>query len=189
MRAALVIAALGGLGIAAGACNTKQMIQPRYAASAGQGGSITVTSKAFTEASRIPVDNTCDGSDLRPDLTFSSAPPGTKSLVLYLEDPDAPGGLFTHLIAFNLSPELTSLPSGQDLAPAGEAARFGLNDFGAVRYNGPCPPKGEGHRYRFRVVALDTMLKLDEGANRTQVDTATDGHLLGEGSLTGHFAH
>ena len=171
-----------------GAC-AKPIIQPRYAAAAGGGSSITVTSKAFTDGTRIPVDNTCDGSDTMPDLTFSAPPPATKSLVLYIEDPDAGSGTFTHLIAFNLSPELRTLPSAPDLAAAGEAARFGLNDFGAVRYNGPCPPKGEGHRYRFRIVALDTMLKLDEGANRQQVDQATDGHLLGEGTLTAHFAH
>jgi len=93
------------------------------------------------------------------------------------------------MVAFNLSPDLKKLPAAQDLAAAGEAARFGLNDFQAARYQGPCPPKGETHRYRFRAVALDTTLKLPEGAPRAQIDEATDGHILGEGALTGHFGH
>jgi Raf kinase inhibitor-like YbhB/YbcL family protein len=167
----------------------KPPIEPRYAPGVGRPATITVTSRAFTDGSRIPVDHTCDGTDVMPELVFSSPPATTKSLLLYVEDPDTSSGTFTHLIAFNLSPELRKLPSAPDLAAAGETARFGLNDFGATRYSGPCPPKGEGHRYRFRIVALDTMLKVSEGATRAQVDEATDGHILGEGVLMGHFAH
>jgi Raf kinase inhibitor-like YbhB/YbcL family protein len=167
----------------------KPPIEPRYAPGVGHPSTITVTSRAFTEGSRIPVDHTCDGSDVMPELVFSSPPETTKSLLLYVEDPDASSGTFTHMIAFNLSPELRKLPAAPDLAAAGEAAHFGLNDFGAPRYSGPCPPKGEAHRYRFRIVALDTMLKLNEGATRAQVDEATDAHILGEGSLMGHFGH
>jgi Raf kinase inhibitor-like YbhB/YbcL family protein len=167
----------------------KPPIEPRYAPGVGRAGTITVTSRFFTDGSRIPVDYTCDGTDVMPELTLSSPPEHTKSLLIYVEDPDAAAGTFTHMIAFNLSPELRKLPSAPDLSTGGEAARFGLNDFGAARYSGPCPPKGEAHRYRFRVVALDTMLKLGEGTPRSQVDEATDTHILGEGSLTGHFGH
>lgn len=167
----------------------KPPIEPRYAPGVGRPASITVTSRAFTEGTRIPVDHTCDGTDVMPELVFSSPPDATKSLLLLVEDPDASSGLFTHLIAFNISPELRKLPSASDLASAGEAARFGLNDFGAARYSGPCPPKGDGHRYRFRIVALDTMLKLQDGATRSQIDEASDAHILGEGALMGHFAH
>ncbi len=187
MQARALLASLPLLVLVA-AC-AKPPIEPRYAAGAGRGASITVTSRAFTEGARLPVDHTCDGSEVMPELVFSSPPDATKSLVLYVEDPDASSGMFTHMIAFNLSPELRKLPAAPDLAAGGEAARFGLNDFGAPRYGGPCPPKGEGHRYRFRVVAVDTMLKLQEGATRAQVDEAIDGHILGEGSLTGHFGH
>ncbi len=152
--------------------------------------SITVTSPAFGEGARIPVDDTCDGSDQMPPLVLSSPPEGTKSLVLVVEDPDAPNGVFTHMVAFGLSPELRKVPGGADLGPqAGDGARFGLNDFQVTRYSGPCPPKGEVHRYRFRVVALDAPVKLPEGAPRSQVDEAMDGHILGEGALTGHFGH
>lgn len=175
------------LGVFAG-CG-KPPIEPRYAPGAGQGASITVTSRSFTEGTRIPVDHTCDGSDVMPELVLSSPPENTKSLVVYVEDPDASGGSFTHMVAFNLSPELRRLLSAPDLAAAGEGARYGRNDFGGVRYQGPCPPKGEAHRYRFRVLALDTLLKLEEGAPRSKVDEGMDGHILGEGSLMGHFGH
>jgi Raf kinase inhibitor-like YbhB/YbcL family protein len=167
----------------------KPPIEPRYAPGAGRGASITVTSRSFTDGARIPIDHTCDGSDVMPELILSSPPDNTKSLVVYVEDPDASSGVFTHMIAYNLAPDLHKLPAAPDLAAAGEAARFGLNDFGAVRYSGPCPPKGEAHRYRFRVVAVDSMLKLPEGAPRSKVDEAIDGHILGEGSLTGSFGH
>lgn len=183
--ALLLVLAVATASMACG----KPPIEPRYAPGAKRGGSMTVTSRSFTEGSRIPVDHTCDGGDVMPEIVISAPPDQTKSLVVYVEDPDVSNGVFTHMIAFNLAPELNRLPSAPDLAAGGDAARFGLNDFGAARYSGPCPPKGEAHRYRFRVVALDTMLKLSEGAPRSQVDEATDGHILGEGSLTGHFGH
>ncbi len=169
------------------ACGKPQII-PRLAPGAPN-ASITVTSPAFTEGSRIPVDHTCDGKDIMPEWVLSSPPEGTKSLILLVEDPDAPSGTFTHMVAFNVSPDLRKLPSGTELVNAGEAARFGLNDFQAAHYSGPCPPRGEAHRYRFRVIAIDTVLKLPEGAPRSQIDEGMDGHILGEGMLTGHFGH
>ena len=167
----------------------KPPIEPRYAPGARRGSTITVTARSFSDGTRIPVDHTCDGSDVPPELVLSSPPENTKSLVILVEDPDASSGVFTQMIAFNVSPELRKLPSAPDLTTAGEGARFGLNDFGGVRYQGPCPPKGEAHRYRFRVIALDTMLKLTEGATRAQLDEGMDAHILGEGSLMGHFGH
>jgi Raf kinase inhibitor-like YbhB/YbcL family protein len=180
MRAALFALLLFG-------CD-KPPIVPRLAPNATN-ASITVTSPAFTDGSRIPVDFTCDGTELIPELVLSSPPEGTKSLVVIVDDPDAPSGVFTHMIAFNVAPDTRKIPGGGDLTNVGEAARFGLNDFQVARYSGPCPPKGEGHRYRFRVVALDTMLKLPEGAPKRQIDEGMDGHILGEGSLMGHFGH
>jgi hypothetical protein len=169
------------------ACGKPQIV-PR-AAPGVQVASITVTSPSFSEGTRIPVDHTCDGKESMPELVLSSPPEGTKSLLVLVDDPDAQSGTFTHMIAFNVAPDTHKLPSGTELTGAGEAARFGLNDFQAAHYSGPCPPKGEVHRYRFRVIALDTVLKLPEGAPRAQVDEAIDGHILGEGALMGHFGH
>jgi Raf kinase inhibitor-like YbhB/YbcL family protein len=170
---------------ALGACG-KPPIEPRYAPGVTHPERITVTSRSFTEGTRIPVDHTCDGNDVMPELVLSSPPENTKSLLVLVEDPDASSGVFTHMIAFNIGPDVRRLPSAPDLAAGGETARFGLNDFGGVRYQGPCPPKGEGHRYRFRVIALDKMLDLQEGASRSKIDEAIDAHILGSGSLSGH---
>ena len=173
------------LGLSFLGCAKPQII-PR-AAPGVQVASITVTSPSFAEGGHIPVDFTCDGKDLIPELLLSAPPENTKSLVLLVEDPDAPSGTFVHMVAFNLAPDLHKLPSGADLV--GETARFGLNDYQLAHYSGPCPPRGEAHRYRFRAVALDTVLKLPEGAPRSSVDEAIDGHIIGEGVLTGVFGH
>jgi Raf kinase inhibitor-like YbhB/YbcL family protein len=171
----------------AAACGQPQII-PK-AAPGVTVASITVTSPSFAEGARIPVDHTCDGKELIPELVLSAPPENTKSLILLVEDPDAPSGVFTHMVAFNVAPDTHKIPSGTELTNAGEGARFGLNDFKVAHYSGPCPPKGEAHRYRFRVVALDTVLKLPEGTPKNQIDEAIDGHIIGEGSLTGHFGH
>jgi Raf kinase inhibitor-like YbhB/YbcL family protein len=169
------------------ACAKPQLV-PRTAPGV-QLASITVTSPAFVEGARIPVDATCDGKELIPELVLSSPPDGTKSLVVLVEDPDAPSGTFTHMVAFDVAPDTRKLASSTELEGAGENARFGLNDFHVAHYSGPCPPRGEAHRYRFRVIALDRVLKLPEGAPRSQVDEKMDRHILGEGTLTGQFGH
>lgn len=151
--------------------------------------SITVTSKSFVENGRIPIDNTCDGKDVSPQFTWSSPPEGTRSLVLVVDDADAIAGTFTHMIVFNVSPEARFFPEGSDLSTLGPDARFGLNDLSGTHYSGPCPPRGEGHRYRFVVIALDKPLDVAEGAQRAQIDAAMDKHILGEGSLLGVFGH
>lgn len=149
--------------------------------------SITVTSHAFGAGARLPIDYTCDGRDVIPDLTFSAAPAGTQSIVLVIDDPDAPGGVFTHLLAYNLSADFHAVAEGADLSTSG--ARFGKNDFGNLRYNGPCPPKGEVHRYRFTALAVDRSTDVREGLTRGELDTELDGHLLAEGTLMGTFSH
>lgn len=166
----------------------KAPIVPRTAPGRAQ-ADITVTSPAFSDGTRIPVDHTCDGKDAVPEIVLSAAPEGAKSLVVVIEDPDVQAGSLTHMVAFNLSPETHKIPMGTDLSTTGETSRFGLNDFNVTRYSGPCPPRGETHRYYFRIIALDTILQLPEGAPRAQVDEAMDGHILGQGILTGHFGH
>jgi Raf kinase inhibitor-like YbhB/YbcL family protein len=89
--------------------------------------------------------------------------------------------------AYNLPPDFHTVAEGQDLTSAG--ARYGSNDFGNTRYNGPCPPKGEVHRYQFAVYALDRTMDVREGLNRAETDAQMDGHLLGAGMLTGTFSH
>ncbi len=149
--------------------------------------SITVTSKSFSPNGPIPIDYTCDGKDAAPQLTWSSPPENTKALAIVMDDPDAPSGTFTHWIVYNLPPDATSIGEGVDPATAG--AKVGMNDFEAVRYGGPCPPKQQIHRYRFHLYALDAPVELRDGANRGQIDVAMNGHVLGDGTLYGTFSH
>lgn len=147
---------------------------------------ITVTSNAFSEGGTVPVDDTCDGKDSSPEISWSSPPAGTKSIVVIVDDPDAPGGTFTHFLAYGISTDTHELKAAADLSAI---ARIGRNGFDAVRYNGPCPPKGEEHSYRFQIFALDAPVNLQEGAPRAEVDAAMSGHVLGSGMLTADFGH
>jgi Raf kinase inhibitor-like YbhB/YbcL family protein len=114
-------------------------------------------------------------------------------MALIVEDPDAPGGTFTHWVLFDLPPETKGLgegipPEGEvRLAPAGAAARQGKNDFGKLGYGGPCPPRGT-HRYVFLLYALDAPLNLKPGATRDQLLRAMKGHILAEGRLMGRYS-
>jgi Raf kinase inhibitor-like YbhB/YbcL family protein len=145
--------------------------------------SITVTSKSLPSDLQLPVDLSCDGKDTSPQLTWSSPPEGTRSLVLIVDDPDAA----THWVVFNLPADTLMLEAGVD--PATLGAKVGLNDFRNVRYNGPCPPRGEMHRYQFRVFAADYVLPLREGVPRAEVDAALSEHVLGFGTLLATFSH
>ena len=148
--------------------------------------SLTVTSKSFANRSTIPVEYTCDGADKSPQLTWSAPPEGTKSLAIVVEDPDMPSGAFVHWLAFNLAPETTSIAEGVD--PATLGARVGINDLKNVRYAGPCPPHHELHRYVFRVFAVDTVLDLNDGADRAALYAAMMRHVLAEGFFVASFS-
>jgi Raf kinase inhibitor-like YbhB/YbcL family protein len=151
---------------------------------AGTVPALTVTSSSFSDGAPIPAKFTCDGGDTSPQLSFSPAPAGTKSLALIVDDPDAPGGSFVHWVVFNLPPGLHDLPEG---ASALQNGVQGSNDFEKSGYGGPCPPGGNLHHYSFRVYALDTMLALSQGATKKQVTRAARNHVLAEGKLTGLY--
>jgi Raf kinase inhibitor-like YbhB/YbcL family protein len=148
---------------------------------------LTVTSKAFASGAAIPVDNSCDGADHSPPLTWSAPPEGTKALAIVVDDPDAPGGDFTHWLAYNLPPSTLALPENAEVTNLG--AEEGTNGFGRTGYAGPCPPRHEMHRYYYRVFALDAPLAAKPGASRDAVDGAMSGHVLAEGALVGTFSH
>jgi Raf kinase inhibitor-like YbhB/YbcL family protein len=148
---------------------------------------LTVTSKSFVRDGAIPVDNTCDGADHSPQLTWSAPPAGAKAIVIVVDDPDAIGGDFTHWLAFNLAAGNASLQEGVDAAALG--GEEGTNSFGRIGYAGPCPPRREMHRYAFRVYAVDAPLAARAGATRDQIEEAMSQHVLAEGTLVGTFAH
>jgi Raf kinase inhibitor-like YbhB/YbcL family protein len=104
-------------------------------------GEFTLESSAFENAHPIPERHSCEGEDVPPSLRWANVPEGTRSLALVVDDPDAPGGVFTHWLAWGLDPAAEGLGEGES------APREGQNDFGAKGYRGPCPPPGHGrHR-------------------------------------------
>jgi Raf kinase inhibitor-like YbhB/YbcL family protein len=150
--------------------------------------SMLLTSPAFREGNTVPTDHTCDGKDSSPEIAWSGAPDGTKSFALICDDPDAPRGTWVHWVIFDLPPTTAKLASG--IAPDRELSqggKQGKNDFGKIGYGGPCPPPGKPHRYYFKLYALDTMLNLQPGATKQQVEQAMKGHILAEGTLMGKY--
>ena len=141
-----------------------------------------ITSSAFREGESIPSKFTCDGGNTSPPLQIGDVPSEAKSVVLIADDPDAPGGLFTHWLVWNILPQTNSIAEGS--APKGMQ---GTNDFGKSGYGAPCPPSGM-HRYYFRVFALDRELDLRSGAKRSQLDAAMKGHVIAQGELIGRYA-
>jgi Raf kinase inhibitor-like YbhB/YbcL family protein len=156
---------------------------------------LTVTSGAFTDGQPIPRRYTCDGADRSPPLSWTGVPAAARSLVLIVEDPDAPGGTWVHWVV-----EMGA--ARRDFSEAvmqGGDVKFVVNDFGKPRYGGPCPPSGSAHRYNHRLYALDQSLHLstrapaDDGAlppgsRRALIDRLLKGHVLAEGQLMGRYA-
>jgi len=146
--------------------------------------SISITSPAFQAGGDIPAKFTCNGTNVSPELQISGVPNEAKSLVLIVDDPDAPRGLFTHWIVWNIDPKTTQM--AENSAPAG--AVQGTSDFGKRNYGGPCPPSGT-HRYFFKIFALDTKLDLKPSARRAELDAAMRGHILVQGELMARYSH
>lgn len=150
---------------------------------AGGGGKMKITSSAFQEGGTIPEKFSKNGQNVSPALRIEGAPAETKTLAIIVDDPDAPVGLFTHWLVWNIDPKTTEVAEGS--APSG--AIQGKNDFGDVGYGGPQPPSGT-HRYFFKVFALDRVLDLKSGAKRKDVDAAMKGHIIAQGSLMAKYS-
>ncbi len=149
---------------------------------------LKITSSEFEEGSAIPEKYTCKGQDISPELCWDEPPAGTRSFALIMDDPDAPGGVFTHWVIYNLAPQTRDIPEGASThSRVGPGAQQGRNDFGRTGYGGPCPPPGSPHRYQFNLYALDRMLDLGAGSTKRQVLEAIKGHILAQGRLTGIF--
>ena len=140
---------------------------------------LSVKSEAFQNNQKIPVKFTCDGEGVNPPLKINGVPLETKSLAIIMEDPDAPSGLFTHWLVWNVSAKGEVL---ENSVPGVE----GTNSSRKTSYSKPCPPSGT-HRYIFRVYALDAKLNLDEGANRRELEQAMNDHVIAKGELTGLY--
>jgi Raf kinase inhibitor-like YbhB/YbcL family protein len=145
-------------------------------AAAADGGGFVLTSSAFAAGDSIPQRYACDGSDESPPLSWRGVPPGTQSLALVIEDPDAPDPrapqrVWVHWVVYDI--------------PA-DGARVGLNDWHRQDYGGPCPPIGR-HRYFFRLYALDTRLGVLDPPTRAAVAGAMEGHVIATAELLGTY--
>jgi Raf kinase inhibitor-like YbhB/YbcL family protein len=151
---------------------------------AAGGATMKITSSAFQEGGNIPDKFSKNGENINPALRIEGAPAEAKSLLLIMDDPDAPVGLFTHWLVWNLDPKTTEI--AENSVPKG--AVQGTNDYPNLGYGGPQPPSGT-HRYYFKVFALDQTLDLKSGAKRAEVDAAMRGHVIAQGQLMGRYSH
>ena len=142
----------------------------------------TISSPAFKHNEYIPVKFTCDGANVNPALAIENVPPGTKSLALIVDDPDAPAGIWVHWVVWNIGPDTNKI--NEQSVPPG--AVQGLNDFRRRDYGGPCPPSGV-HRYFFKLYALDTLLTLGSNADMAKLEAAMKGHVLAQAVVMGKY--
>lgn len=157
---------------------------------AGAGASgFALESASFAPGSPIPARHTCDGEDRSPPLAWSGLPAGTQSLVLIVDDPDAPDPAapqrtWVHWVLYNLPPDAPGLAEAVSALPSG--TREGLNDWQRTGYGGPCPPIGR-HRYFHRLYALDVVLPELAAPTKPAVLKAMQGHVLGTAELIGTY--
>jgi Raf kinase inhibitor-like YbhB/YbcL family protein len=142
---------------------------------------MNLESPAFSNGSRIPTRHTCDGEDISPALLLDVIPPGTVTLALVMDDPDAPRGTWDHWVAFDIVPTI-EIPEG--VGPLGTS---GGNSWDQLGYGGPCPPSGN-HHYYFKVFAVDARLGLAEGTGKAALLQALEGHVIAEATLLGRYS-
>jgi Raf kinase inhibitor-like YbhB/YbcL family protein len=151
---------------------------------AAGGAKMKITSSAFQEGGDIPSKFSREGGNVNPPLRIERTPENAKSLVLIVDDPDAPVGLFTHWLVWNIDPKTTEIP--EKSLPKG--AVQGTNDYPNLGYGGPQPPSGT-HRYYFKIFALNQTLDLRSGAKRQELDKAMNGRIIAQGQLMGRYTH
>ena len=148
---------------------------------------ILVQSPAFAPGGMIPSKYTCEGDNISPFLGWSILPGESKSIVLIIDDPDAPNGDWVHFILFNIPPETRNLNENFRLNnKPSPLIKAGRNSAGKLEYHGPCPPSGL-HRYFFKIFALDIVLNNNEGITKKELLSAIEGHVVAKGELMGKY--
>jgi Raf kinase inhibitor-like YbhB/YbcL family protein len=148
-----------------------------------------LTSPAFPAQGEIPLRYTCEGQDRAPALRWAGVPQGTASLVLIVDDPDAPDPAapqrtWVHWVLYDIPPTAAGLPEGGRPLPEGTCE--GLNDWNRTGWLGPCPPIGR-HRYFFKLYALDQPLPPLAKPDKAAVEQAMRGHVLAQAELVGTY--
>lgn len=142
-----------------------------------------ISSPNFSNNEFIPVDFTCDGKDINPEIHINEIPENALSLVLIVDDPDAPMGVWTHWTVWNIAPQTKIIKQGS----LPEGAVEGITSFGKTGWGGPCPPQGKPHRYFFKIFALDKKLDLSSSAFRNDLEKAMEGHILDKAEFFGLY--
>ncbi len=152
---------------------------------------LVITSAAFAPNGEIPTRYTCDGDDVSPPLSWNGVPETAKSLVLIVDDPDAPDPAapkmtWVHWVLYNLPPDDTDLPEGVSRVDLHPGTREGLNDWQRAGYGGPCPPIGS-HRYFHKLYALDVQLPDLNNPTKRELEQAMADHILDQAELIGTY--
>ena len=150
-----------------------------------------LSSPSFEPEGEIPLRHTCEGEDLSPQLEWRGVPPGTQSLALIVDDPDAPDPqapqmTWVHWVLYNLPATETSLEEGVEPRALPEGTLEGVNDWKRTGYGGPCPPIGR-HRYFHKLYALDTTLGDLGTPSKEDLLRAAEGHILAHAELMGTY--
>lgn len=153
--------------------------------------SLTLTSTAFVNDKAIPMQYTCEGKDISPPLKWEGVPEHARSLVLIVDDPDAPDPkaprmTWVHWVLYNIPPDATGLPEGITSENLPLGTKEGLNDWKKTGYGGPCPPIGR-HRYFHKLYALDVVLKDMHKPTKSQVEAEMKGHIVAKTELVGTY--
>lgn len=141
-----------------------------------------ILSPAFKDKQRIPAKFTCDRENINPPLTITDIPQEAQSLVLIMDDPDAPMGTWVHWLVWNINPQTTVIK--ENSVPKNSIQ--GTNSFNKLTYGGPCPPSGQ-HRYFFKLYALNCKLNLDSSAGKKELEKAMAGKILSQTELIGLY--
>ncbi|HEX9626230.1 MAG TPA: YbhB/YbcL family Raf kinase inhibitor-like protein [Acidiferrobacterales bacterium] len=152
---------------------------------------MSLTSPAFSHNAPIPPDYTCDGDDRSPSLAWSGVPAAAKSLVLIVDDPDAPDPAapkttWVHWVLYDLPADSTGLPAGVTTHQLPPGTRVGVNDWKRAAYGGPCPPIGR-HRYFHKLYALDVVLPRLDRPDKAGIEKLMRGHILEQAELIGTY--
>ncbi len=152
---------------------------------------LTLSSPVFADGGEIPAKHTCEGADVSPPLAWQGLPEGTRSLVLIVDDPDAPDPkapklTWVHWVLYNIPATAVGLPENAHAAGLPDGTQAGLNDWKRPGYGGPCPPIGR-HRYFHKLYALDTVLGGLSRPTKAEVEAAMAGHVLAEAQLIGTY--
>ncbi len=141
-----------------------------------------IISSVFKDGGNIPAKYTCSGEGINPPLQWSQVPVNTKSLVLIVDDPDAPSGVFSHWVLWNIPAHISELK--ENSVPINSEIGVGSN--GENKYVSPCPPSGI-HHYRFKLFALDSELFLPASSRQIHLEQAMGGHILDQTMVVGLF--